>query len=158
MELNVKWGNHSYRGEAKKVYLEIESIGDDVKPQQIVDYAKDNPGSELHKCFTWDNNIAADKWRLQEARNIVCNLVVNYAKADNKDFVPQKVDVRMMHRCSTDIDAGYKSLPKILVNKDLHAGLLAEAKSYLNRFKEKFAILSEVNEMKPIFMAIDELQ
>lgn len=64
----VKWRfDGRYDADPTKCKQEIESIGDDVKPRQIVDYAK-NPETELHKCFTWDNDVAAEKWRLYEAR------------------------------------------------------------------------------------------
>ena len=152
MELNVKWGNKSFTGDAKKVYLEIESIGENVKPQEMVDYAKSNPMSELHKCFTWDNDKAADKYRLYEARQIACNLVVNWEKADTPDVIAK--EVRILHRASTDINEGYKPLPVIIKNDNLYSGLLDEAVAKLNEFKRKYAILTE---LKPIFALIDKL-
>lgn len=152
MEFEVKWGNHPFKADAKKVYLEITSIGDDVKPQEIVDYAEENPDSELYKCFTWDDDIAADKWRLQEARQIACNLIVKYEKEDPSKTKP--TEVRVLHRCSTAMDAGYKPLPKIVRNDDWYHGLLLEAKSSLKSFRDKYSILSE---LKPIFELIDEL-
>ena len=87
----IKWKiDGKYHADPTKCKDEIESIGSDVKPQQIVDYAK-NPATELHKCFTWDNNLAAEKWRLQEARQIVCSLVIVESNSDreNDTQIPQ---------------------------------------------------------------------
>ena len=39
-------------------------------PEQVVEAAK-NPKSPLHDCFTWDNNAAAEKWRIEEARELI---------------------------------------------------------------------------------------
>lgn len=152
MELNVRWGNKSFAGDANKVYLEIESIGENVKPQEMVDYAKNNPDSELYKCFTWDNDKAADKYRLFEARQIACNLVVQWQKSDTPDTKTH--EVRILHRASLDVDEGYKPLTVIVKNDDLYTGLLDEAKSKLNEFRKKYAILKE---LKSIFALIDNL-
>lgn len=148
----VEWGNKSFAGNAEKVYLEIRSIGDDVKPQQMVDFAKNDPNSELYKCFTWDNDIAADKYRLFEARQIACNLIVKYEKTDNGDSIQQST--RILHRASTDINAGYKPLPVIVKNEDLYQGLLLECKSKLKEFKNKYQNLTE---LQKIWDLIDEL-
>lgn len=152
MKLDVKWGNHSFKGNAAKVYLEITSIGDEVKPQQMVDYAEGHPDSELHKCFTWDNDIAADKWRLEEARLIHRNLVIKYIKEENPDAEP--IQIRATYRTSTSPDAGYKPIIEIMKNNDEYDGLLLVAKNELQSFKRKYAILKE---LKSVFDAIDAL-
>ncbi len=41
-----------------------------LKPQSIVDYAKD-PKTALHSCFEWDNKKASNEYRLLQARNII---------------------------------------------------------------------------------------
>lgn len=153
MELNVKWGTHPFKADAKKVYLEITSIGYEVKPQQMVDYAKAHKDSELHKCFTWDNRKAADKYRLVEARMIHNNLIITYEKADNNDAEP--IQVRATYRTDTSSSAGYKPTVLIVKNEDEYSGLLRVAMAELQRFKNKYRILSE---LKPVLDAIDELQ
>lgn len=153
MELDVKWGSHSFSADAKKVYLEITSLGDEVKPQQMVDYAKSHKSSELYKCFTWDNKKAADKWRIQEARLIHQNLVITYRKADNSDSEP--VQVRATYRTDTSPDAGYKPTVVIMKRESEYQGLLRVALKELQSFKYKYSILSE---LKTVFDAIDDLQ
>ena len=155
MILDVKWGNHSFKGDAKKVYLEIRSIGDEVKPEQMVNYAKEHTDSELHKCFTWDNDIAADKWRLEEARLIHRNLMIEYKKEDDKNAKP--VQVRATYRTDTSPSAGYKPTVVIMKSPDEYAGLLYVAKTELKAFQRKYSILSNISELKPIFDLIDGL-
>ena len=43
--------------------------GKDPSPRMIVDYARD-PDSRLHGEFTWDDSVAGEKFRLQEAREL----------------------------------------------------------------------------------------
>lgn len=73
-------GEKLYKGvSAPKVYDEIAAIGDSATPEQIVEAARDE-SSELHKCFTWNDTEAADKWRKQEARQIRHFLVIRNDK------------------------------------------------------------------------------
>ena len=151
----VRWGDRSFKGNAKGVYLEIKSIGEEVKPTQMVEYAEEHPDSELHKCFTWDNDIAAGRWRIQEARLIQQNLKIQVLKNDNSDAKPSMV--RAFYRTDSSQSAGYKETVRIIKNKDDYAGLLAVARAELKRFEEKYRILSNEELLKPIFDLIAEI-
>ena len=136
----VKWRfDGRYDADPTKCKQEIESIGDDVKPRQIVDYAK-NPETELHKCFTWDNDVAAEKWRLYEARQVVCNLVIVETNSDDED-----IQIRAFHKVAND--EGYKSFRIILKNKDEYEKLLERCLSDLRALKNKYQNLSEYQEI-----------
>ena len=62
-----------YKADAEKVSKEIESI-QNATPKNILEFAR-SENTELHKCFEWDDTKAAEKYRLQQARQIVCNLI-----------------------------------------------------------------------------------
>lgn len=47
--------------------------------QQIVDAARD-PESLLHSCFTWDDELAGEKFRLQEAGELVRELRIKVSQ------------------------------------------------------------------------------
>ena len=57
-----------FRADAQLVSNEIMSIGDTATPAQIVDMARDS-STELHKCFEWNDTVAAEKYRLEQARH-----------------------------------------------------------------------------------------
>lgn len=69
------WSNPFFRGkaDANKVAEELEEIeskhGDELKPSDVVEYAKDS-STELHKLFTWDDKKAAQLQREHTARTI----------------------------------------------------------------------------------------
>lgn len=137
----IKWKiEGKFRADATKCKNEIESIGSDVKPQQIVDYAK-NPDTELHKCFTWDNDLAAEKWRLQEARQVVCSLVIVESNSDYEN----DTQIRVFHKI--DSEDGYKPLQFILQNKDEYKKLLERCEYDLRNLKKKYQNLSEYQEI-----------
>ena len=131
--------------DAQKVADEILSIGASATTVQILDMARDEQ-TELHKCFDWNDAEAAEKWRLQQARNIVCNLV--YKETSNEPSPP----VRLFFK--TDSESGYKPTSLILQNKDEYQKLLSRALAELNSFKTKYKTLSELD---GVFDAIDKV-
>lgn len=134
-----------YGADAQKVADEIFSIGDSATPAQILEKARDSQ-SELHKCFDWNDAEAAEKWRLQQARNIVCNLV--YKETSNEP----SPSIRLFFK--TDSESGYKATSLILQNKDEYQKLLSRALAELNSFKAKYKTLVELD---GVFDAIDKV-
>lgn len=130
-----------YKGaNAEQVASEIESLGNDVTPTEILEKAKDDT-TELHKCFEWEDSVAAEKWRLQQARMIVCHLVI---KEDGEDAA-DKPEIRIFHK--TDRADGYKSITFIMRDKTEYEKLLAQARKELRVFKQKYHNLSELEEI-----------
>lgn len=128
-----------YKGDANKVSDEILSIGETATPEQILDKARD-PDTELHKCFDWDDRVAAEKWRLQQARQIVCSLV--YVPAPSR---PASPPLRLMYKpIGTE---GYKSTTLIMRNEDEYQRLLKTALRELAAFKAKYSMLTELEDV-----------
>ena len=125
--------------DAQTVYEEITSIGDEIKPEQIVEKARDE-NTELHKCFEWDDTKAAEKWRLHQARNVVCELVFKQENLqDKEEYVPIRV------LCKTDSNSYYKVPEIVFKNADEHEKLLQSAMAELQAFKRKYHALTELD-------------
>ena len=135
-----------FKADAEAVYKEITALGDSFSPEQIVEAAKDE-ASELHKCFTWDDTIAAENWRKHQARVLVAQLVVKTETSDNKP-----VAVRVI--ASTATRNEYKPVVKLIEAEQGYADLLARAINELKAFQQKYKAITELRE---IFAAIDEL-
>lgn len=135
-----------YKADAEAVYREITSLGDKFSPEDIVEAAKDE-SSELHKCFEWDDEKAAQKWRLHTARMLVNQLVVRTETSDN---IP--VAVRVISSAS-EVNT-YVPTKMLIKSESDYADLLARAKRELQAFQQKYSTLSELQE---IFTAIDAL-
>lgn len=131
--------------DAQKVADEILSIGSSATTAQILDKARDEQ-TELHKCFDWDDAEAAEKWRLQQARHIVCNLVIK-----EKSDTPRP-EVRVFFK--TDADNGYKPTVLIMQDKDEYRKLLDRALAELTSFRAKYKTLVELD---GVFDAIDKV-
>lgn len=135
-----------FKADAETVYKEITALGDSFSPEQIVEAAKDEK-SELHKCFTWDDTVAAKNWRKHQARVLVAQLVV---KTETSDSEP--VSVRVI--ASTSARNEYKPVVKLLEVEQDYADLLARAIRELQAVRNKYKTVTELRE---IFEAIDEL-
>lgn len=131
--------------DAQKVADEILAIGNSATTAQILDKAR-NEQTELHKCFDWDDAEAAEKWRLQQARHIVCNLVIK-----EKSDTPRP-EVRVFFK--TDADNGYKPTVLIMQDKDEYRKLLDRALAELTSFRAKYKTLVELD---GVFDAIDKV-
>lgn len=130
--------------DAEKVAAELESICDDikgVKPKEIVEMARDS-STELHKCFEWNDTVAAEKYRLVQAKRIAQNLVYRIVEIERPKIPP----VRFLYK--TKPREGYKPITFIMQKPDEYKALLERAYRELSAFKAKY---SKLQELKPIF-------
>lgn len=145
----AKWSATGTRfgADAQKCYEEIMEICDDFEsatPQAVLEKARDE-SAELHKCFTWDDSIAAERYRLTEARIVTRQLVIKEVQVP-KD----RPEVRLFYK--TDNESGYKPTQIIVRQEDEYKKLLARAYAELRAFKAKYSMLKELQE---IFELID---
>lgn len=145
--IKAKWKSgfeHLYKADAQLVANEISNIGKDPTPEDIVNAARDE-STELHKCFTWDDTEAAERWRKQEARDIVCKLVITEENKPN-----DKPEIRVFYK--VEDGEGYKPTEFVVKHDDEYAKLLERAYLELRAFKQKYSCLKELQE---IFDLID---
>ena len=129
-----------YKADAQKVADEIGS--GQITPQEVLEKARD-VNSELHKCFEWDDSIAAEKYRLQQARSIIINLV----------YVPKKEEEQTVRCFSlTSTARTYQPTQQFLVQEDEYQTLLKRALAELEAFKRKYHTLTE---LESVFEAIE---
>ena len=135
-----------YKADAETVYKEITALGDSFSPADIVEAAR-NESSELHKCFEWDDSIAAEKYREHQARLVITQLVV---RAETTDNTP--VSVRVIS--SANAVNSYMPTKMLIRSEPEYADLLERAKRELRAFQQKYVA---VVELQDIFAMIDTL-
>lgn len=145
METRIKaaWkaGFGFFKADAQTVAEEILSIGDEVTPQQILDKGRDE-NTELHKCFEWNDSEAAEKYRLQQARLIVQQLVFVRTEEQKQEKAPE---IRILHKTELTENSGYKPLTRIVKNEDEYQKMLRLAYSELHALKVKYQNLQELD-------------
>ena len=138
------WGTITFKADAQKCADEIMEICEELEsatPQQILEKARDS-NTELHKCFTWDDTEAAEKWRISEARAIVRNLKIIEQKSDKQS---EPTTIRVFYK--TDNESGYKPTKLILKKPDEYKALVERCRSELLAIKQKFNSISEYEEI-----------
>lgn len=127
-----------YKADAQTVASEIIEIGESATPAQILEKARDE-SSELHLLFEWDDSVAAEKYRLYQAKQIVCNLVIKETVSASKP------PIRFF--CSPVNGSGYRKTYSVFRNQDQYQTMLnkltKEAKAWSQRAK-RFSELEEI--------------
>lgn len=145
VETIIRWSlKDLYKADAQKCYEEIQKIGEEVKPEQVLDKAKDKK-SELHKCFDWNDSSAAEKYRLYQARMVINHLIVIKRDVDDKEKEP--VQFRVMLKNDRTHGSGYKQTIVMVKDEDEYRKLLDQAYLELHAFKQKYSCLSELAEI-----------
>lgn len=142
--LIATWGTRKFKADASKCASEILEICNQMEsatPQQILEKAKDSQ-TELHKCFTWDDSVAAEKYRIFEARQIVCSMKIVEQKPDKE---AEETQIRVFYKI--DNGTGYKPTKLILQKPDEYKKLVERCRSELLAVKQKFQSISEYEEI-----------
>ena len=144
-ETIIKWRiNGVFKADANKCYEEIQQIGDEVKPEQVLNIAR-NENTELHKCFDWNDTSAAEKYRLHQARQVMKNLII--VTRDNEAQDREPIQFRVMMKNDASFSSGYKQTIVMVQNEDEYKKLLETAYKELHSFKQKYSCLTELSEI-----------
>jgi hypothetical protein len=130
------------------VAAELKTLSDRhrgiLKPQVVVDAARD-PSSPLHDRFTWDDSVAAEKYRLEEARNLIRLVIEVIPNTDNK---PHNVYVSLSQDAAKG--GGYRTMVSVLSAAESRAILLEDARREMESFEQKYRTLQEFAVMKKL--------
>lgn len=102
----------------------------------------------LHVEFEWDNDVAAEKYRLNQAQKIIQNIVIVTDTVDGAEAHQDRAFV-----ITPGGRTNYVSLQSALSNDEWRKHLLAEAKRELMNFTQKYR---RFQELANVNAAIDE--
>ena len=139
-----KAGFGLYHANAQLVAEEIMSIDSDINgitKQQIVDKARDED-TELHKCFEWNDSVAAERYRLVQAGSVLHHIVIKRIEEQIEQNMPE---IRFFHKTDLKPDSGYKPISYIVKNNDEYYKMLQMAYAELHAFKQKYKNLQELD-------------
>lgn len=102
-----------------------ENNGGELTPHLVVKEAKDK-NSPLHEVFEWDNSIAGERFRVQQARELISCVIVevkfDHTSRDQKAFFSVKNTNE--NRESSRV---YVTLNRVLTEPDLRKNVIADA-------------------------------
>ena len=108
-----------------------------LRPEDVVEFATD-PDTALHAQFTWDDDEAAGKWRVHQARNVIR---VHVQVIEN-DSQPVKVWVSLTE--DRRQGNGYRSMTDVMSDDSRRERLLEQAEKEMNVFVSKYSNLKEL--------------
>ena len=113
-------------------------------PEKVVDFARD-PHTVLHECFDWNDSSAGEKWRHEQARNII-RVSVEYSPKLNKD-------TRVWISLPSDRlqGGGYRKVVDVLQSSkkdEMLAAARAEMTNFIKRFRDIEEMAGVIREMK----------
>ena len=114
-----------------KQALEALEEGGMLLPANVVDAAR-SPRSPLHRYFSWDDGVAADKWREEQARQLIRSVTI---KVNSANAVVVRAYVSLpADRLHGD---GYRKMEDVIDNKFLRRQMLDEIERKIELWEER---------------------
>lgn len=145
-----KWKYYNYSVDANvvgKALEDIEKQNGEITAELLLEKATPED-SELHKLFIWDDEKAANEWRLHEARRIIAAVAVVYEETEEPTVTRAFVNVGSVHNGS------FITTAKAFSDEKSRSIVLRHALDELKAFKAKYAGLKE---LKTLFSEIDKI-
>lgn len=131
---------------AGKVFEELEStVG--LTPQNLVDASK-SEDAPMHNAFEWNDTVAGNEWRKQQARLHINHLEIVIKSAENKPTT------RAYVKYSIDAEE-YEHIETVLADPVKSNSFFEMGMKMLNDFKRRYA---EVKEFARIIEEIERLE
>jgi hypothetical protein len=104
-----------------------------ITPAEILSYAELNCDSDLHAQFIWDNSVAGQRYRLDQARTLLRRVKITITTSENP---PREVKVRAYSHVPSNGRNTYA--PTIRVLERSSEELLAQALAELEALERKY--------------------
>lgn len=132
-------------------YLEqLQQAHGEITPKIVLDSAR-SEDALLHPCFEWNDGVAAEKYREDQARFLIRNLVV---KVEQNDSPPKTVRAYVNVAQDMDQAGTFIDVETAVNNAKMREQMLRNAFRELQAFQEKYKNLSE---LAGVFSAISVL-
>ena len=155
--MNYAW-MYNVPADANKVGGELEAIYEEhgmLTPPLIVEDAR-NDERETHKLIEWNETTAAEKYRLEQARHIMRNIIVVKSEPVQEEKQEPKI-IKFRAFENVDVEEGRFFMPmQVAVSRDdTRSYMLKQAMMALNSFRQKYGMIKE---LAAIIDAIDALE
>lgn len=115
----------------------------------------------LHPCFEWDDAVAAEHYREEQARCIIRAIEVVVEEPEKNCTeggvrIQTMGSIRAFHALQRNEDGGYENIQVILGDELKTKRLLALAADEMRSFQAKYSELKNVSEMTEVFRAMDD--
>jgi len=120
-------------GSLNTVLLALYKKKGRLDPHDVVEEASD-PQSPLHSRFTWDDDVAAVQWRLQQARQLIRSVTIERIVAEDEE---PKIIRAFVH---DPANGGYLSVKDVATHVDVRDRVLEDMRRDLERLRNKWSL------------------
>lgn len=115
-----------------------------LQPQDVVNEARDD-GHPLHPCFEWDDSVAAEAYRCEQAGGIIRNIIITPEDPDAED-----VEVRAFVSIHEEDNRFYVPTEAALAKPETREQVLKDALDQLLAWKKRYSDLQEFAALIPV--------
>ena len=148
-----RWRTTGLTAQAVGEFLETlrKTHGGDLSPADVVEAARDKK-SPVHSYFEWDDSIAAEKWRIEQARQLIIAVEVTWKEPEG----PREVEVKV-HSGPAFVNVerngtGYQSFREMIRTPEGRAKVMQRALEDLLAIQERYDVIA--NELGTVRSAI----
>lgn len=145
------WKNYVFTQDSQKVGEELEKLEkvSEITNKNVLEYARKNKDSELHKCFEWNDTIAGEKYRLIQASNVISSIsfvIEEEPIKKQKVYFSIKSDAKESRK--------FKNIKDILEDDEDYKALLNKARKEFETCKDNYDNLIKREDLKDIIFDI----
>lgn len=153
----TKFDTPKIQAKAQTIGEYLDSLGDDLTPEQVVADAK-RQSSPLHEFFQWSDTEAARQYRLDQARYLLRAIKVRFVDLGSEaGREPVRKYVSLSPAAESGEERGKRYIPmvKVMSNATLRKQLLTQALEEARTWRKKYEDLRELAE---VFEALDHVE
>ena len=139
--------------EAKIEELELvrTNNGGVLQAEDVVEFAR-NKRTALHEEFEWDDSLAAQQHRIEQARRVIRLTLTVVESPAGTQAIPMYVSLVSDRQ---QPGGGYRPLVDVMNADDMREELLRQALSDLKSVRKRY---EQLQELRPIFRAIEKVE
>ena len=127
------------------------------KPERLVEVSRPED-APLHNEFEWNDDVAAEKWRCEQARQIIKNVIIIKTDSEKEREMKDEQKHIVVEGTRAFVSTGenkheYVHIDTALANENWKTHLLESAKKDMISFRTKYIKLLEVSN---VIDAIDD--
>lgn len=122
-----------------------------LRAKDVVDFARSNPDSKLHAHFEWDDSVAAEEFRLHQARGLI-RAVITFQPAT--DGTPVRTRAYISLPSERVNGGGYRRIEQAQENPAMVGELIGEFKASLAGLHERFAQFRSIRFIRDVMNVI----
>jgi len=131
----------------ERIELLKKNFDGKLRPKNLVDDAR-HVRSPLHKAFEWDDGVAAEQYREQQASYILRSIITVHVSISEPKSPPQHMRAFVNVRTPGNLkERTFRPMADVLSDEDLRTQLLETARNDFYTWRDRYKKLVELTEL-----------